>query len=160
PAQPVPPPDWTHFHCCDPGPVSTPPPSPVVDPTPVDGLPALDPVAGYDESALIDVQTALVTMAARRADPVALLSGPQHYDPPAVLAWQTRLAQDQRVSDTFGGVGPLSYAGYWHPWVSIASATSGTHAVLRDVPPDGAVAGMIAARELARGAWIAPAGVP
>ena len=65
--------------------------------------------------------------------------------------------------DTFGGVGPLSYAGYWHPWVSVATATApsaGTQSVLRDVPPDGAVAGMIAARELARGAWIAPAGVP
>ena len=159
PTEPVPPPDWTHFHCCDAVPVPT-TPVPPVDPTPVDGLPGLDPVSFYDEGALLDVQAALVTLAAGRADQVALLSVPRHYDPPAVLAWQARISQDPRISDTFGGVGPLSYAGYWHPWVSVATATSGTHSVLRDVPPDGAVAGMIAARGLARGAWIAPAGVP
>lgn len=156
---PPPPPDWTHFHCCGDVPVVV-TPTPTVDPTPVSGLPALDPISTYDESGLLDVQVALVTMAASRADQVALLSVPRHYDPPEVLAWQTRLTHDPRISDTVGGVGPLSYAGYWHPWVSIATASAGTHSVLRDVPPDGAVAGMIAARELARGAWIAPAGVP
>ena len=164
PVQPAPPRDWTGFHCCPEPPadtsVDTPP---VVEPTPVDGLPALDPVAAYDEGALLDVQVALVTMAAGRADQVTLLSVPRHYDAPATLAWQTRITRDPRISDTFGGVGPLSYAAYWHPWVSVATATApsaGTQSVLRDVPPDGAVAGMVAARELARGAWIAPAGVP
>jgi phage tail sheath protein FI len=33
-------------------------------------------------------------------------------------------------------------------------------ALLRHAPPDGAVCGVIAARELRRGPWVAPAGVP
>jgi phage tail sheath protein FI len=48
----------------------------------------------------------------------------------------------------------------WHPWLSVATGQQGSRAVLRDVPPDGAVAGLIAAREIARGAWITPAGQP
>ncbi len=157
----VPPLDWSHFRCCADQPPSPPPPEPPPSPTPVDGLPELDPVGDYLEEPLLAVQLALVTMCAARADQVALLSVPRHYDVPSALGWRDRLATNPRVSDaSSAGPSPLSYAGFWHPWVSVATGNSGSRAVLRDIPPDGVAAGMIAARELARGAWIAPAGTP
>jgi uncharacterized protein len=167
PTEPVVPPDpppptpvdWSDFHCCEQptSPPSTPEPPP--EPTPYGGLPQLDPITAYDENALVDLQVALVTMAAARADQIALLSVPQHYDVPATLGWRERLRTDQRVVDSSSSATPpLGYAGLWHPWVSVSSGTSDGVAVLRDVPPDGVAAGAIAARELDRGVWVAPAG--
>jgi phage tail sheath protein FI len=52
----------------------------------------------------------------------------------------------------------LSYAAAYHPWLLVAQ-TDATLAP-RPVPPSGAVAGLVAARELARGAWITPANDP
>jgi hypothetical protein len=156
PPEPV---DWSDFRCCqEPEPV--PPPTPESpEPTPYAGLPELEPVAAYDESALIDLQVAVVTMCAARADQVALLSLPQHYDVPAVLAWREALCTDPRIIDSTSSASPpLGYAGLWHPWVSVSSGTSDGVAVLRDLPPDGVAAGAIAARELSRGVWVAPAG--
>src|SRR5262249_40140328 len=48
----------------------------------------------------------------------------------------------------------LSYAALWHPWLTRRDAASG---MLRTTPPEGAMAAVMAARALARGAWIAPA---
>jgi Bacteriophage tail sheath protein len=163
PEPPAPEPvDWSDFHCCDePQPVPPPTPEPPPDPTPYGGLPALDPVAAYDEGALVELQVSLVTMCAARADQVALLSVPQHYHVPAVLAWRERLRTDPRIVDSSSSATPpLGYSGLWHPWVSVSSGTSDGVAELRDVPPDGVVAGAIAARELSRGVWVAPAGTP
>lgn len=161
PTATAPPIDWADFHCCTDKPAvpaTTPTPP---QPTPIDLLPDLEPVAAYDENPLHDVQVALVTMCAARADQVALLSVPAHYDTATTLAWHSRLVHDSRISDGFSSAAaPLSYAGFWHPWVSVAVGQNDNRAVLRDLPPDGVVAGMIAARELARGAWLAPAGVP
>ena len=158
PPEPI---DWSDFHCCEqpPAPPSTPKPPP--EPTPYAGLPQLDPVTAYDEGGLVDLQVALVTMAAARADQVALLSVPQHYDVAATVGWRERLCADQRIVDsTSSATPPLGYAGLWHPWVSVSSGSSDGLAVLRDVPPDGVAAGAIAARELSRGVWVAPAGTP
>jgi uncharacterized protein len=157
PPEPV---TWSDFHCCqEPAPAPPPTPEPLPEPTPYGGLPELDPIAAYDDSALVDLQIALVTMCAARADQIALLSVPQHYDVPAVLAWRERLRTDPRIVDSSSSATPpLGYAGLWHPWVSVSSGTSDGVAVLRDVPPDGVAAGAIAARELSRGVWVAPAG--
>jgi hypothetical protein len=134
-------------------------PAPPQQPEP--GLPVLDDVAGYDESGLIDLQTALVTMCAARGDLVALLSVPAHYDAGQVLSWRQRLAERGQLADAAtSGMSPLSYAGYWHPWLRVLETDTRAPAPLRTVPPDGMVAGTIAARELARGAWIAPANLP
>lgn len=166
PDEPVPPAepgplDWSDFRCCSDTPPEPPAPEPVPAPTEVDLLPQLDRVADYDEPGLLRVQTALVTLCAAQADRVALLSVPAHYDVAATLAWQARLTGEARIADGNNtGFSPLSYAGFWHPWVSIVSGRSGGRSVLRDIAPDGPVAGMIAARELRRGCWIAPAGVP
>lgn len=154
--------DWSGFRGCEvPDPVEPPVPEPAPAPTIEDGLPELEPIAFYDEQALLDVQVALVTMCAARADQVALLCVPRHYDVAATVAWRDSLAGDQRVLDSAStATPPLGYAGLWHPWVSVAIGTTDGVAVQRDVPPDGVAAGCIATRELARGAWIAPAGIP
>jgi hypothetical protein len=163
--EPVPPIDWSDFHCCSDEVVAL-PPLPSVQPTPptVSDLPELDRVADYDELALVEVQAALVTLCAARADAVVLLSVPRHYDVAAALAWSGRISALGRLGDSTGsGSSPLSYAASFHPWISTSAglpATPSSPPVLRDAPPDGAVAGMIAARELARGCWVAPAGVP
>ncbi|MFL6107548.1 MAG: phage tail sheath C-terminal domain-containing protein [Marmoricola sp.] len=153
--------DWSDFRCCDDEPASAAPVALPPVPTRYDGLPQLDRISDYDEGPLRGVQVALVTMCAGRADQVALLSVPKHYDVPMTVAWRAALGSDRRVTDTTSvGSAPLSYATLWHPWVSLAVGQVGTAPVLRDVCPDGIVAGSIAARELSRGAWITPAGVP
>lgn len=153
--------DWSDFHCCSDEAPPVEPPEEAVEPTPIDLLPELDRIADYDEAALLDVQVALVTMCAAKHDRVAVLSVPLHYDVATTLSWRAALCANGRISDTSGvGISPLSFAGHWHPWASVTTGQHGTRSILRDVPPDGIVTGMIAARELARGAWIAPAGVP
>ena len=54
----------------------------------------------------------------------------------------------------------LSFGALYHPWLHHRrqEAQSGTAVIL--APPDGVVCGMIAARALNRGAWIAPANEP
>ena len=53
----------------------------------------------------------------------------------------------------------MSYAALYHSWPAVREETVPALAPLRYLPPDGFAAGMIAARELRRGAWIAPANV-
>jgi phage tail sheath protein FI len=100
-------------------------------------------------------------MCAARADAFAVLGVPRHFDTAAVLAWLERLGAHARPSLAGRVVmSPLSFAGFWHPWVSVVEPVTPELAPLRDEPADGAVCGMIAARELARGVWVGPARVP
>jgi uncharacterized protein len=166
PAAPPPPPDWSRFRCC-PAPVTgAPGPAPATsapaaaDP-PVPSYPVLDDPAGYDPAGLLEVQTAVIELCAARSDMLAVLSVPRHYDTAAVLAWLQQLSASAQPSQAGRIVlSPLSFAGFWHPWVSVVEPATPALAPLRDQPADGAVCGMIAARELARGAWVAPANVP
>ena len=114
--------------------------------------PVQDPVARYDPSGLMSVQVALVQLCAARADAVAVLSVPAHYGPADFLAWSLRLTSDGRISGS-----PLSYAAVWHPWVQVTEPTTPQLAPLRPLPPDGTATGTIAARENARGVWVAAA---
>ena len=116
--------------------------------------PMQDDVARYDPSGLMSVQVALVQLCAARADAVAVLSLPAHYGPADFLAWSQRLTSDGRISGS-----PLSYAAVWHPWVQVTEPTTPQLAPLRPLPPDGAATGTIAARENARGVWVAPANI-
>ena len=173
PAQPAPPPppDWSRFRDCAVPTTSTPTTS-----TPAAGsgavlsdqagspshpYPVLDDPAGYDPAGLLDVHTALVQLCAARSDVFAVLSVPRHYDTAAALGWLQQLSANARPTDS-GRIllSPLSFAGFWHPWMRVVERTSSALAPLRDQPADGAACGMIAARELARGAWAAPADVP
>jgi hypothetical protein len=152
---PEPPVDWSRFECCDQTPPPPPPPpAPPVVPT-APPAPLLNPVAGYDPGPLFAVQRALVTLCAARADAVAVLSVPQHFQTADVLTWCQELTTDGEVSGP-----PLSFAGIWHPWVQEVEPTTPKLAPLRPLPPDGPVCGVIAAQEASKGAWVAPANVP
>ncbi|MCS6844224.1 MAG: hypothetical protein NZ528_07875 [Caldilineales bacterium] len=120
------------------------------------GLPAVRPAEAYDVAALLAVHEALVTLCAARADALAVLSLPEHFQRREVLAW----AQQLRASGNLTESNALSYAAVYHPWLQTPERVTPELAPLRAAPPDGAVCGMIAARELARGPWIAPANVP
>lgn len=120
----------------------------------------LTSLAAYDEGPLLAVHEALLTFCAARADLVAVLSVPQHYDTTAVLDWHAQLTSAKRLAGSVtSALTPLSYAAYWHPWLQVPEPRTPQLAPLRSVPPDGAVAGMIAARERSRGIWVAPAAV-
>jgi phage tail sheath protein FI len=118
-------------------------------------VPILDAVAAYDEGSLLEVQQALITLCAARADAVAVLSVPRHYTTDQVVLWHEGVTSSGRVSGA-----PLSYAGFWHPWLQVVEPTTPQLASLRATPPDGTVCGTIAARENSRGVWVAPANVP
>jgi len=113
-----------------------------------------DPVS-YNPAGLLAVQVALVQLCAARADAVALLSLPAHYGTPEFQAWYQQLTGDNGITGP-----PLSFAAVWHPWVQVVEPTTPQLAPLRALPPDGPAAGTIAARENARGVWVAPANVP
>jgi hypothetical protein len=121
----------------------------------LESLPEQLTPAEYDEDGLLDVQRALIRLCAARADMVALLNLPQHYDSRAASQWHEKLANTAEFYDG----DPLSYAAPYHGWPAIREETTPWLAPLRYLPPDGFAAGMIAARELRRGAWIAPANV-
>jgi hypothetical protein len=161
PPPPPLPPDWSDFRCCEIEPAPTPS---LAAPPPMTG-PAvppreLDEVADFTEEPMLQVQEALVVLCAARGDLVALLSVPAHYDTTAVLAWHEQLTSSTALAaSATSALTPLSYAAYWHPWLTVPEPRTPQSSALRTVPPDGAIAGMIAARELARGIWVAPAAV-
>jgi phage tail sheath protein FI len=111
------------------------------------GWVALD--SGSDAS-LIDVQCALVRLCAALGDRMALLSLPDHFDESEAVAHASVLrARLEPLAHSYGAV--------WHPWLTSRDPRSGE---LLSSPPEGATAGVMAARALARGAWIAPANEP
>jgi uncharacterized protein len=121
----------------------------------LEDLPEQLPPAEHDDEAMREVQRVLIRLCAARADMVSLLSLPQHYDAQAAGQWHEQLTT---TPDFYDG-DPLSYAALYHSWPAVREDTVPALAPLRYLPPDGFVAGMIAARELRRGAWIAPANV-
>ncbi len=162
PPAPPPPPhprDLSTFLCCDEGTLE-PRPSPdagTAAASTSSGL-VLDRVASYDAAPLLDVQRAMITLCAARADLVALLSVPVHFDAPATLDWQSQLtATGALAASTTSALTPLSFASFWHPWLLVPEPKTPQLDPLRALAPDGAVAGMIAGRELRRGVWVAPA---
>jgi phage tail sheath protein FI len=108
--------------------------------------------AGGGPEALVAFQGAALRLAAARGDLVMLLTLPVHYRSERALAHVAGLAPAP-------GVDARSFAALYHPWLGVRDESGRTGSV-RFLPPDGAVAGMAAARTLARGAWLAPANVP
>lgn len=102
-----------------------------------------------DDPTLVDVHKAMVRIAAARADMVAMLSLPRHYDHRRAIA-HTSLLEDL-------GAQARSYAALSHPWVVMRDDDAGP---LRTFPPDGPMTGVMAARANLRGAWVAPANEP
>lgn len=132
-------------------------------------LPVIQAPEEYSIDELLVVQRALVKMCAARADVLAVLSLPLHFKRREVLGWQRRLPETQSArsgagdgvldGDFYDGTA-LSYAVVYHPWLQIREEVLPQVAPLRAMPPDGTICGMIAARELRRGPWIAPANAP
>lgn len=173
PPPPPSPPDLSRFQDCpDAEPVEPEPERPTSEPLEVvalanDLLPeqfaqqlALAPVTvpaweyGPSElDALVGVQETLINLCAARADMLAVLSVPEHFARRELVDWQQQLTGIPAFRDG----NPLSYAAIYHGWPQIREPATPEVAPLRNVPPDGAICGMIAARESRRGPWIAPA---
>lgn len=106
----------------------------------------------YAADGLFDVQIKAAELAAARADLVAILSLPSHFRTRDALIHRREL----RRAFLRSGRATDSYAALYHPHLVSRASKDGTGA-LRRISPDGAVCGIIAAKALARGAWIAPA---
>jgi phage tail sheath protein FI len=103
---------------------------------------------------------------------VGVINLPQAYDRESCLEWQASLRSRLRLPVLEAGSGPaaafgrgldepveagdLSYLAVYHPWLRVFDPRGPG----RLIPPDGAVCGLIAARERERAAWIAPANRP
>jgi hypothetical protein len=124
----------------------------------------------YTADTLLGVQRALLRACAARGDLFAVLSLPSHYREDdarahaAALTLQIRPTTDVK---TLSAVVPplssaerraLSYGALYHPWLAAREENALTQ--LSVTPPAGAVCGVMAARAVTRGAWVAPANEP
>lgn len=168
PPPPVAPLDWADFQGCavdgDAGDGAAEAPAQADETA---GLPLLQSAASYDSQNLLDVQHALVNICQARRDLVTVLALPGHFEKRQCIEWQEALRQRlglPRQRSAFTEVSDfvdLSYVAVYHPWLMVADdAVTGDAPVLRVVPPDGAICGVIAARERQRQVWVAPANVP
>jgi hypothetical protein len=110
------------------------------------------PPAAYDPTGLLTVQNSAADLAAARADLVILLALPAHFRSQDALQHRQNLGRTWQQSHDATG----SYAALYHPWLITRDAAG----VLRSCSPEGAISGLIAARTLTRGAWVAPANCP
>ena len=115
---------------------------------------------------LLCVQQAMLILCQGRGDVLAVFNLPRYYGLPEALDWQQALRRQLGLPDLAQGVSSdepqevadLSYAAVYHPWLLVSDP--GSPDGVRPEPPDGAVCGMIAASELARQTWVAPANLP
>lgn len=96
------------------------------------------------------LHVALMNLGASSGDLLAVLSLPGHYREDAATQHVKRVAA--RVA--FDRDRTLSFGALYHPWIVSRGDVAGD---LRQIPPEGAMCGVMAARALGRGAWIAPA---
>jgi hypothetical protein len=115
-----------------------------------------------DRADLVRIHAALLRLCAARGDAHAILSLP--------AAWRVadanthlqgliealgRKTEDDGLTDRI-----LSFGALWHPWPVIREATGTGLEGIRARAPDGLIAGMIAARTIDGGPWLAPANQP
>jgi len=113
-----------------------------------------------DAAHLPAIHAAMLRLAAAEAGFFALLSLPRTFRGAEAAAYAARIGSLAPGAGDAGHLGAdearlLSYGAIYHPWL-----VSGTEDALVASPPDGAVAGTIAARTARRGAWVAPANAP
>jgi hypothetical protein len=114
----------------------------------------------FASGTLLDIHRALLRCCAARADIMAVLALPEHFREDYALMYVSDLNRTQ-PSSVDGSVRPLgdgeagafSYAAVYHPWLIVREDVSS----VISTPPDGSATGLIAARSVTRGAWIAPA---
>lgn len=97
---------------------------------------------------LASFHRALVLVCATRGDCFAVLSLP-----PAYREKQT-LRHARHLRETFAGKPQGSFGGLYHPW--LMGHVHDEQGVIRMIPPDGAMCGVMAVRALRRGVWVSP----
>jgi hypothetical protein len=120
----------------------------------------INEAGAFELDTLLEVHRGLLRLCAARGDIMAVLALPEHFREDDALAYLDDL-KSTRPSSGGREVRPLgtgeepafSYAAVYHPWLIVREEIQG----LLSTPPDGAASGLIAARSLTRGAWIAPA---
>ncbi len=118
-----------------------------------------------DASELVAIHAALVRLCAARGDMHAILSMPMTWhasqvnDHLAELA--ARLSQPREApggSDDDAQLDRiLSFGAAWHPWALVRETSDEPRGAVFATAPDGLIAGTIAARTIATGAWLSPA---
>jgi hypothetical protein len=121
----------------------------------------LERLTEFQDVTLLEVHRALLRVCAARADLVAVLALPGHWRDDSTLEYANSLKSGSRITNDVLPIGPgedraLSYGAVYHPWILARD----TEASVVRRPPDGTMAGVIARRSIARGAWIAPANEP
>jgi hypothetical protein len=119
-----------------------------------------------EDEPFLPIHQALIYLCQARGDAMTALSLPSDYTRTRALEWQQALRRRLGLPSLGRGfaaeepveIANLSFAAIYHPWPLVADATSSDR--VRPIPPDGAVCGMIAAREHRRQVWIAPANLP
>jgi hypothetical protein len=114
----------------------------------------LMPEADASETDLLAVHRAALRLCASRGDILAVLGVPSHFRDDAAIEYRERLATAMRAED---GDRTLSFGALYHPWPVSRDGARASASVLRGVPPDGAICGVIARRTFDGGAWLAPA---
>lgn len=134
----------------------------------------LESELAFSDATLIHVHRAALRFAAGRGDMLCVLGLPRHYCAQEVALHLGRLgaggATPLSEPAGSGAVPPfstdeahkLSYGALIHPWITIRTPDRGAarETITADIPPDGAVSGLLADVALAGGAWIAAANQP
>lgn len=115
---------------------------------------------------LLALHLALLRFCAARGDLFATLSLPENFRAHDVKAYVEKLTGKKPITQE--SVRPLetyekhalSYAALYHPWIQTRFLSDGDEALMRFIPPDGAVCGLIAGKTIRQGCWMAPANVP
>ena len=116
----------------------------------------------YRSDVLLAIQRALLRTCAARGDLFAVLSLPEHFGETEAFAYVGTLKTTKGLTPATKDVEPfsadetrnLSFGAMYHPWLL---AHEEDLEGFRNIPPDGAMVGVMAKRSFERGAWIAPA---
>jgi phage tail sheath protein FI len=127
-------------------------------------LPLSDSPADYQLAPLLATQQVILTFCQARTDVLGVLTLPSHFRTADCLDWQTQfrgryfLPSRPTLSENLRTLADLSYVAVYHPWLLMADP--GEPDGLSTNSPEGAACGLIAARELARGVWVAAGNLP
>jgi len=126
-------------------------------------------VLGGSPANLLAVHRLMLRTAAGRGDLFALLGLPEAHRWPQALSHAQALRSANNAGAPFttavpplgaGEARALSHGSLQHAWIYTRRGDASQGAPLIGCPPDGAIAGQLAASALARGAWLAVANQP
>jgi hypothetical protein len=141
----------------------------------------LQSVSDFSNSDVLAIHRALLRCCYARGDLFGVLSLPHHYKVQNTLEHYALLkpthtldniqsSGETTASDSFGASVPAlttaeesatTHCALYYPWLATPTESNGQGRVdIRMLPPDGPIVGKIAARTIARGAWIASANSP